>query len=118
MSTITDIANEYLSIHKELSELRKLQSKLKKRFIEYETTIKKHMQDNNMTSLIASGGNEIKIYDKKIPQTFKKDNIVKKLTEKLSNTTLNGTNIEDLTDSILKNNVFVVEEKIKAIVKK
>lgn len=115
---MNEIVVEYLSLHKELSDLRKHQSKLKKRFIECEKTIKKHMQDNNLTSLLSRDGNEIKIYDKKIPQTFKKENIVNKLTEKLSNTKLSGTTVEDLTESILKNNVFVVEEKIKAIVKK
>jgi hypothetical protein len=109
---------EYLKIHKELSELRKTQSKQKKRLVELEGIIKTYMQDNNLDSLQCANGGEIKLYDKKIPQTFKKENIINKLTEKLHNTNLKGTSVEDLTESILKNNVFVTEEKIKAIVKK
>jgi RNA binding exosome subunit len=110
--------NEYLKIHKELSELRKTQSKQKKRLIELESLIKSYMQDHNVDTLQGTNGGEIKLYDKKIPQTFKKENIINKLTEKLHNTNLKGTSVEDLTESILKNNVFVTEEKIKAIVKK
>jgi len=117
-NSLNEVLNEYLKLHKELSELRKTQSKQKKRFMELEGLIKKYMQDNGTNSLQASGGTEIKLYEKKIPQTFKKENIINKLTEKLNNTNLHGTSVEDLTESILKNNVFVTEEKIKAIVKK
>lgn len=117
-SGLNETLTEYIRIHKELSDLRKNQTKLKKRFGELEEGIKKYMQDNNMSSLSVSGGSEIKLYDKKIPQTFKKENIINKLSEKLNKTALNGTSVEDLTESILKNNVFVTEEKIKAIVKK
>lgn len=64
--------NEYLKIHKELSELRKTQSKQKKRLIELESLIKSYMQDHNVDTLQGTNGGEIKLYDKKIPQTFKR----------------------------------------------
>jgi hypothetical protein len=117
-ATMNENTTEYLRLNKELSELRKTQSKQKKRLTELEGIIKTYMQDNNIDSLQCTNGGEIKLYDKKIPQTFKKENIINKLTEKLHNTNLKGTSVEDLTESILKNNVFVTEEKIKAIVKK
>jgi hypothetical protein len=113
-----DKINEYISIHKEVSELKKKQSKLKKSLKELEEGLKEYMQKNNMNSLLTSSGNEIILYDKKIPQTFKKENIINKLTEKLQETHLNNTSVSDLAESIFKNDVFVVEGKIKLNAKK
>ena len=69
--------NEYLKIHKELSELRKTQSKQKKRLIELESLIKSYMQDHNVDTLQGTNGGEIKLYDKK---TYITDIILRSIT--------------------------------------
>jgi hypothetical protein len=71
------------------------------------------MTKNDMDSVSLRDG-EIVIYPKKISQTFKKESIVEKLTEKLND----SQKAEELTQSILKNKTFIVEDKLKAVIKK
>ena len=105
--------HEYLELHKELAELRKTQSQLRKRYKELENTIKEYLEKNNLTTIQSSDGTEIFISDRKVPQTFKHDVVVDKLTEKLNKSKLNDTTVEDLAESILKNDIFVIEKTIK-----
>ena len=57
---------------------------------------------------------EIVLYSRKISQTFKKETIVERLTEELKD----NLKAEQLAQSILENKKFIVEDKIKAVIKK
>jgi len=103
----------YLAINKELAGLRKQQGELKKKAKDLEQQIKNYMIDNAMDSISLKEG-DIILYDKKISQTFKKESIVEKLTEQLKD----SQKAEELTESILQNKKFVLENKIKAVIKK
>jgi hypothetical protein len=112
MSVQEDFTN-YISINKELVGLRKQQAELKKKAKVLEQQIKDYMINNQMDSISLKDG-EIVLYDKKIPQTFKKESIVEKLTEQLKD----SQKAEELTESILQNKKYVLENKIKAVIKK
>lgn len=103
----------YLELNKEMAQLRKQQKGLKNRVNEIEKDIKDYMTNNEMDSIALKDG-EIVLYNKKIPQTFKKDTIVEKLTETLKD----SQKAEELTETILHNKKFVVEEKLRAVLKK
>jgi hypothetical protein len=110
---IQEKLNEYLTINKDLKVLRKHQRELKQKSDLLEKEIKNYMTDNDMDSIALKEG-EIILYAKKIPQTFKKEVIIEKLTEKLND----SQKAEELTQSILQNKKFVVEDKIRAVIKK
>ena len=110
---IQEKLNEYLTINKDLKVLRKHQRELKQKSDNLEKEIKEYMTNNDMDSIALKEG-EIVLYAKKIPQTFKKEVIIEKLTEKLND----SQKAEELTQSILQNKRFVVEDKIRAIIKK
>jgi hypothetical protein len=110
---IQDKFKKYLEIQKQLSESRKQQKLWKKELETLESDIKNYMVTNDMDSISLKDG-EIVLYAKKISQTFKKEVIMEKLAEKLNDT----KRAEELTQSILQNKKFVVEDKIKAIIKK
>ena len=110
---IQEQLTQYLSLNRDLAQIRKQQKELKKKVDSFEKNIKEYMTSNDMDSISLKDG-EIVLYSKKIPQTFKKEVIVEKLTEKLND----SQKAEELTQSILQNKKFIVEDKIKAIVKK
>lgn len=112
-SEIQEKFQKYLELQKGLHELRKQQNLLKKTVTSLETEIKEYMSKNDMDSISLKDG-EIILYAKKIPQTFKKESIMEKLTEKLND----SRQAEELTDSILKNKTFLVEDKIRAVIKR
>jgi seryl-tRNA synthetase len=114
---MNDKIDQYLSIHKELNELKKKQANLRKNLKMLDVEIKKHMQENNLNVLTSQSGGVITLYEKKIPQTFKKENIINKLSEKLQNVPLKNTTVSDIADSLFQN-VFVIEEEIKPVLKK
>jgi urocanate hydratase len=112
-SNIQERFREYLNMNKELAELRQ-KIKGKKQEVEaMEKEIKEYMVKNNMDSIAMKDG-EIVLYSKKISQTFKKETIVEKLTEELND----SQKAEKLTQSILQNKKYILEDKIKAVVKK
>lgn len=102
----------YLELNRELGQLRKQQRVLKSKVLDIEKDIKEYMTTNEMDSIALKDG-EIILYNKKIPQTFKKEAIVEKLTETLKD----SQKAEELTESILHNKKFLVEEKIRAVIK-
>jgi DNA repair ATPase RecN len=104
---------EYLNLNRELSKLRKQQKELKNKADNLEKQIKDYMTHNEMDSISLKEG-EIVLYSKKISQTFKKDSIIEKLTEKLND----SQKAEELANSIISNKKFLVEDKIKAVIKK
>lgn len=104
----------YLDLQKQLGESRKIQKRLKEEACILEKEIKEYMTNNDMDSISLKEG-EIVLYSKKISQTFKRDTIVEKLTESLK---CDESKAEALADSIIKNKTFVVEDKVKAIIKK
>lgn len=104
----------YLEMQKEIVEFRKKQKEQKKNLQNLEDEIKEYMKNNDMDSIALKEG-EIILYDRKVSQTYKKETIVEKLTEKLRG---DERQAEELADSIVSNKVFTVERKIRAKVKK
>jgi hypothetical protein len=111
--SIQEEFGNYLLMNKELVGLRKQQTDLKTKLKDLEKKIKEYMIENSMDSISLKEG-EIVLYDRKISQTFKKDAILEKLTEKLKD----SEKAEELTESILQNKKFVLENKIRAVIKK
>lgn len=103
----------YLELNKELAQLRKQQRQLKTKVTDMEKDIKEYMTKNEMDSIALKEG-EIILYNKKIPQTFKKESIVEKINETLKD----SQKAEELTESILHNKKFLLEEKLRAVIKK
>jgi DNA repair ATPase RecN len=113
LTAIQEKFQKYLEIQKQLAESRKQQKEWRKEIDSLESDIKEYMTKNDMDSISLKEG-EIVLYAKKISQTFKKEVIMEKLNEKLKDT----QKAEELTQSILQNKSFIVEDKIKAIIKK
>jgi hypothetical protein len=104
---------DYLSINKQITELRKQVKDLKDKSDSLEKEIKNYMTENDMNSICLKEG-EIVLYSKKVNQSFKKESIVEKLTEKLHD----AQKAEELTQSILSNKKFILEDKVKAVIKR
>ena len=114
MSTpIQEKLHKYLDLQKQLGEIRKQQNIIKKSLQNMEVDIKEYMTTNDMDSISLKDG-EIVLYGKKISQTFKKEVMLEKINEKLKD----SQKAEELTESILNNKQFIVENKIKAVIKK
>jgi uroporphyrinogen-III decarboxylase len=104
---------EYLDLNRQLTELRKQTKEIKDKTTEMEKEIMTYMVDNGLDNISLKDG-EIVLYQKKISQTFKKETIVEKLKERLRD----ETKAQELTDSILSNKTFTLEDKVKAVIKK
>jgi hypothetical protein len=104
---------QYLELQKNLQKMRKDQKDTKGVLDKLEKEIKEYMTENDMDSISLKEG-EIVLYAKKISQTFKKEVIMEKLNESLQN----SQKAEELTESILKNKKYILEDKIKAVIKK
>lgn len=103
----------FLEANKEITDMRKAVNERKKQNDILEKEIQKYMTDNDMDSISIAEG-EILLYQRKIPQKFKKENIVQTINE-----TLNDNSVaEKLTENIINNKVFTTESKIRAVVKK
>jgi hypothetical protein len=113
MDNIRDKFKKYLEINKDIAGKRKVINDLKKGNDLLEKEIQKYMVDNDMDSISIAEG-EILLYQRKIPQKFKKEQLIEKINETINNTTIS----EKLTDNIINNKVFTTESKIKAVVKK
>jgi uncharacterized coiled-coil protein SlyX len=103
----------YIELQRTLAESRKRLKESKKQLDTLEKEIKTYMTSNGMDSIALPSG-EIILYNKKIPQTFKKEAMVDTLSEKLKN----QKQAEDIVDTILKNKTFLIEEKVRAVLKK
>lgn len=110
---INEKFQKYLEIQRSLAESRKQQKLWKKTLEDLEKDIKDYMTQNDMDSISLKDG-EIVLYAKKISQTFKKEVIMEKLNEKLKD----SQKAEELTQSILQNKRFIVEDKLRAVIKK
>lgn len=110
---INEKFTRYLEIQKLLADSRKQQKTWKEELQNLESAIKQYMTENDMDSISLKDG-EIVLYAKKISQTFKKEVIMEKLAEKLKD----DRKAEELTDSILQNKRFIVEDKLRAVIKK
>jgi microsomal dipeptidase-like Zn-dependent dipeptidase len=113
MEHIQNKLESYIELQKVLSEYRKKLRDSKKQLDDMEKEIKTYMTTNGMDSIALPTG-EIVLYNRKIPQTFKKESMVDTLTDKLQN----QKQAEELVETILKNKTFLVEEKVRAIIKK
>ena len=114
METHQEKFHKYLEIQKELTDLRKKEKEYKKTLSILETEIKEYMTQNDMDSISLKDG-QIVLYEKKISQTLKRDTIANKLAESLN---CDERRAETLADTILKNKKYIVEDKIKAVIKK
>lgn len=114
MSEISDKFKVYLDTNKKIMELRKLISNYKKIVDNIESEITEYMEKNKMDNILLKDGEIVK-YERKVNQSFKKDNIVDKLTEKLKG---DDKKAEELADSILTNKIFKLETKLKVNIKK
>ena len=114
MEVYTEKFNKYLEIQRELSELRKKEKECKKNLANLEADIKDYMMKNDMDSISLKDG-QIVLYAKKISQTLKRETISDKLAECLK---CDEKKAETLADTILKNKKYIVEDKIKAVIKK
>ena len=112
--TIQDKFKLYLDLNKEISESRKQTSLKKKTLQNLEDEIMEYMKTNEMDSINCVDG-EIILGDFKVSQTYKKETIVDKLTEKLKG---NNELAENLAESIVTNKVFITSKKLKAKLKK
>jgi DNA repair ATPase RecN len=112
-SPIQETFQKYLELQKQLTDMRKQQKIVKKNADTLESEIKEYMTKNNMDSISLKDG-EIVLYARKIPQTFKKEVIMEKINEKLKD----SQKSEELAESILQNKQFIVEDKIKVVIKK
>jgi hypothetical protein len=108
-----DVITEYFDAVNESKELRSKQKILKKKIDDIQNKIKKHMIENDINNLSFEQG-DIVLYEKKIPQTFKKEHIIETLTEELKD----NEKATEITHTILSNKRFLVENSVKAIVKK
>ena len=113
MELVQEQLESYIELQKVLSEYRKKLRDSKKQLDTMEKEIKTYMTNHNMDSIALPTG-EIVLYSKKIPQTFKKESMVGTLSEKLNN----QKQAEELVETILKNKTFLVEEKVRVIIKK
>lgn len=111
--TIHEKFRKYLELQKELMKMRKQQRESKKILDSLEKDIKDYMVNNDMDSISLKEG-EIVMYAKKISQTFKRESMIARLTEKLND----PNKAEELTQTILDNKNFKLEDKIKAVIKK
>jgi hypothetical protein len=104
---------QYIEYNKQLGNLRSQLKGVKKETQDLEKEIKEYMTKNDMDSISLKDG-QIVLYTRKISQTFKKETIVEKLTEELKD----SVKAEQLTQSIMENKKFIVEDKVKAVIKK
>lgn len=112
MATIQNTLDEYLTFQRELIHSKKKQKDLKDKMATLEGALKSYMEENHLTNLTSKNG-EVILYGKKVAQTFKKETIIETLTDKLQD----SRRAEELTESIIQNKKFKIEDKIKAVVK-
>jgi hypothetical protein len=112
-NSFNELFNQYITYSKEINDLKKLQKEKKINMKKIEDSIYEYMKNNDM-DCISFKDAEIILYDKKIPQTFKKETIAEKLTEELSD----PVKADDLATSIVQNKKFILENKIKVVLKK
>jgi hypothetical protein len=112
-TAINDQFREFLTLNNELVDLRKMVNDKKKLVDKLEKTIKSYMTANNMDSIAMNEG-EIVLYSRKVNQSFKKEALIETLHEQLND----QNKAEELTQSIMQNKKFVMEEKLKAVMKK
>jgi hypothetical protein len=112
-NSFNELFKEYIDLSKEIQNLRNQQKELKNKMTKIELLIKEYMKNNEMDSISLNEA-EIVLYDKKISQTFKKETITEKLTEELSD----PSKAEELAKSIVQNKKFLIENKIKVVMKK
>jgi hypothetical protein len=112
-SNIHELFQEYIVLSKEINELKKFQKDKKTILDKLGKNIHEYMVNNDMDSISLKDA-EIVLYNRKISQTFKKETITEKLTEKLND----QSKAEELAQSIVQNKKFIVENKLKVVLKK
>ena len=93
----------------QLKDYKKITSKLNKEIKELNSKIKEWMENNDKKA-ITYNGMEIKLVEKHVNQTFRKEVIAEKLVEELNATT---EKCEELAESIVNNKKFIVKKVLK-----
>jgi len=112
--SIQDKFKLYIALQKEIKSFRVKQAEQKKILQTLEADIQDYMLNEGLDNISLADG-DIVIYQRKTNQGMKRPAIIEKISEKLKCT---DEKAEELAESILTNKVFVVENKIKANIKK
>lgn len=110
---IAQTLSDFLTLQQKMQEYRLKTKELTKAMKSMEEEIKEYMTKHSMDEIKLDSGN-IVLYNKKVPQTFKKEVIKEKLEKKLQN----AKQAEELANVIVDNKTFTLEEKIKVVLKK
>jgi hypothetical protein len=104
----------YIALQKEIKSFRIKQAEQKKVLQTLEADIQEYMLDQGLDNISLADG-DIIIYQRKTNQAMKKPAMTEKIAEKLKCT---DEKAEELAEALLGNKIFVVENKIKANIKK
>lgn len=100
---------ELIEKTEQVKDYRKIISKINKEIKGLNEKIKTWMEENNKDS-VSYNGNEIKLVEKHISQSFKKEVITEKLMEELN---APSEKCEELAESIVNNKKFIVKKVLK-----
>jgi len=110
---IKNVIEKCLELEMSLKDIKSRQKEIKTQIDNYKIEIKEYLIDNEIDKLALSNG-EIKLVDRKISQTFKKETIANVLQERLKQT----KDPEELADSIIENKKYIIEKTVKINLKK
>lgn len=99
---------KYADAAKAVSDLKKRAKELKAEMANLETSIKQFMVENEVDA-ISVKNIQISLGTQKISKTFKRDSMVKRLKEKVGDT----STAEELTDWVINNRIFDEKPKLK-----
>jgi regulator of replication initiation timing len=99
---------KYADAAKAVSDLKKRAKELKAEMANLETSIKQFMVENEVDA-ISVKNIQISLGTQKISKTFKRDSMVKRLKEKVGDT----STAEELTDWVMNNRIFDEKPKLK-----
>ena len=102
----------YISLHKKAKELRLEQKELKQKIQVCDARIMEYMSDNSLDS-ISHKDASITLYNKKMSQKFKKQNIQDKIAEKIGN----NEKAREIAESVCTNTDCTTKEAIKISLK-
>lgn len=106
---INDKVDEFLDNTKEISTLRKQITIFSKKNKELENEIKSYLINNNLDSISLANG-EVFIYDKKINDTFKSENMINNIKTELS---CDDNKAEKIVKSITENKSYSIQKGLK-----
>lgn len=113
MSDIRERLADYLKSQADIRAHKKAIKDLSAQAKTLEADIMEYMTQHSMDEIRTDGGHVV-LYNKKVPQTFKKESIVHKLDTVLGD----SKKAEHLANAILQNKTYTLKEQLKAVFKK